>query len=185
MKKMITPPRLIVCLLIVLTQNVFGQGNQEAIGNMAIEGSRQGDFNEGSKKEKSIPTLGFDYSVQTPHDMASGMATGKRQHTPVVIFKAIDNASPQILQALNTGEVLKSVTIDLLKSENGKLIVIRSIRLINAMVSKISQYGGAGAPSKMMPNYSPIEEVSFTFQKIEMLNGSGKTISADDWMVEK
>src|SRR6516162_2844966 len=145
MKKMFTYSRLIGCLMIAFTQSLAAQTNQEAIGNIVIEGSKQGDFNEGNKKEKSIPIYGFDYSVQTPQDMASGMATGKRQHTPVVVFKAIDNASPQILQALNTGEVLKSVTIDLLKSENGKLAVFRSIRLINAMVSKISQYAGAGA----------------------------------------
>jgi hypothetical protein len=44
-----------------------------------------------------MPVLAFQYGVKSPCDAATGQASGKRQHQPIVITKAWGTASPQLL----------------------------------------------------------------------------------------
>jgi type VI secretion system secreted protein Hcp len=158
------------------------QTSQSVIGNLTIEGVKQGSFHEENKKEKNIPIIGFEYNVTSPRDQSTGQATGKRQYSALSIIKNFDNSSTQIFQALTSNEVLKTITIELYaKSADGKQSQLQSIRLTNATIVKISQYEGAGAPPKLVPNTFPMEEVSFSFQKIEIQNNDSKTLSTDDW----
>jgi type VI secretion system secreted protein Hcp len=185
MKKKIIPCLLIICLVVTFSYNSHAQAAQQVIGNITVEGSRQGDFNEGSKKDKEIPIIGFTYNVQVPYDAAAGRATGKRHWDPITITKNIDNASPQLFSALVSNEVLKTVTVNMIIAENGKQKEFQTIRLTNAVIVKITQFEGAGAPGKLIPNYTPMEEVSILFQKIEIEGNKGKTISSDDWLIDK
>jgi type VI secretion system secreted protein Hcp len=75
--------------------------------SMTIEGTRQGVFP--GAKGGAIAGLRFSYAAMSPRDAASGQASGKRQHSPIVVTKMVGAASPQIFQALTTNEVLKSV----------------------------------------------------------------------------
>jgi type VI secretion system secreted protein Hcp len=178
---------LIACFLMFSSVKGIGQTSlQQVIGNISIEGTKQGDFNEGKKKETEIPIIGYSYTVQTPHDQASGMATGKRQYSPIMIVKNFDNASVQLFQAVTNNEVLKTVIIVLQKPDNGgKFSAFQTIKLTDAVIVKVSQFEGAGAPEKLVPNYMLMEEVSFLFQKIEIQNSNGKTTSTDDWQAMK
>src|SRR6516164_6559082 len=185
MRKQIILCTLAICLTATLSLKTYSQGTQQVIGNITIEGSRQGDFNEGNKKEKEIPIVGFAYNVQVPYDASAGRATGKRHWEPIVVTKNIDNASPQLFSALLNSEVLKTVTVNMITAENGKQKEFQTIRLTNAVIVKISHFEGAGAPGKLIPNYTPMEEVSILFQKIEIEGNKGKTISSDDWLIEK
>ena len=59
-------------------------------------------------------------------DDASGQATGKRQHKPVTITKAIDKASPRLARALASGEPLSNVKID----TGGHVTVLKSAHVV-------------------------------------------------------
>ena len=61
--------------------------------SMTIEGTKQGVF--AAAKGGSIAGLRFGYSAKSPRDAASGQATGRRQHGPVVVTKTVGTASPR------------------------------------------------------------------------------------------
>ncbi|HTQ29294.1 MAG TPA: type VI secretion system tube protein Hcp [Puia sp.] len=185
MKKQLIHLAATTCLILVISVQSRAQSTQQVIGSIAIEGAKQGEFTEGGKNGKSIPIIGFEWNVQTPRDQATGMASGKRQYSPIVIVKNIDVASAQFFQAVTTNEALKTVVVTLEYADGGKMQTFQTLRLTNAIVVKVSQFEGAGAPGKLMPNYTPMEEVSISFQKIEIETNKGKTIASDDWTLMK
>lgn len=103
-----------------------------------------------------------------------GQASGKRQHGPIVVTKMVGTASPQIFQACTTNEVLKSVVVNLPGGEEGSGY---TIKLSNATVSEVKQYTEVLNGQAMV-----LEDVSFTFQKIEVQDPGTKTMATDDWM---
>jgi type VI secretion system secreted protein Hcp len=54
----------------------------------------------------------FDYGLVSPPDLATGQASGKRQHKPVVITKEWGPSMLQSLQAAATNEQLTKVTME-------------------------------------------------------------------------
>jgi type VI secretion system secreted protein Hcp len=152
-----------------------GAGSGDAI-HLSIEGAKQGKF-KGShaKRSDAIVARGLSFDIISPRDVASGQASGKRQYKPIQITKPIDGSTPQILQALATNEVLKSVTFEFVRTNpNGEEEVWYVIKLTNATVSAYHQGNDT--------NGQPSEEVCFTFQKIEVEHKTDKTTYADDWM---
>jgi type VI secretion system secreted protein Hcp len=150
---------------------------------VSIEGTKQGKFKgESARKEHKDKLVGirFNYQIKSPRDAASGQATGKRQHHPVTITKEWGAATPQLFQALVTNEVLKTVQLEFVQpTATGKNQVYHTIKLINAVVSDIKQYSGeATDPSA---DIRELEDISFTFERIELENIPGKAIATDDW----
>lgn len=148
--------------------------------NRDIQRQRRTEGNEGK-----IECIGFRYSVAVPHDAASGRASGKRQHSPFVIIKNIDYSTPQLLQSAYNNEVLKSVLIEFVKkSADGKMSTFYKVTLTNASISLISQFGGtAQGDSGFNPNSTGghYEEVSLTFQNIQIDHLVGNTSVVDGW----
>ncbi|HEY8784303.1 MAG TPA: type VI secretion system tube protein Hcp [Mucilaginibacter sp.] len=177
-------------LLILLCQFTAllasAQANQPVIAYVTIEGIKTGQFKgsgvaEGN--EGKIECIGFRYSVSVPHDLGSGRNTGKRMHSPLVIIKNIDYATPQLLQAAYTNENLRSVVIEFYKkAADGRTFLSHKITLTNASISLISQYGGiVSAENSSNNNGNGVEEVTLTFQKIEFENPVGNTMTEDEW----
>ena len=142
--------------------------------SMTIEGTKQGAFP--GAKSGGIPGLKFSYEVKSPRDLASGQASGRRQHNPVVVTKAVGAASPQIFQALTTNEILKSVVVTLPGGEGGSY----TIKLSNATVSNVKQY-----TEPLNGQTVVLEDVSFTFQRIEVEDLGTRSMAVDDWMAGK
>ena len=85
------------------------------IAYLTARGQKQGDIKGGATekgREGSIPLISVAYDVETPLDPASGLPTGKRVHKPITVVKVIDQATPTLLQALVTNEVLTSAKIE-------------------------------------------------------------------------
>lgn len=144
---------------------------------LSVEGTKQGRFKGESsianQKDKS-PVWGMTHSITSPRDLASGQASGKRQHGPLTVTKAWGAATPQFFQALVTNEVLKSVLIEHYQTSPEGLEEIRgTIKLVNATVSNISRSSGTDA--------GIVEAISFTYQRIELEDVPGKTMAVDDW----
>ena len=156
--------------------------------DVTIEGTKQGRF-KGERGRDRIAGLAFHYDVKSPRDAATGMASGKRQQGAITFTKAIDSASPQIYQALIANEVLKSVLFEFRSTNaNGEEMVFYQITLTNASISEVEQYVGmsglvtsADAKHSGASDSSPLEDVSVTFQRIEVASQVGKTMAADDW----
>jgi type VI secretion system secreted protein Hcp len=152
---------------------------------VTIKGKTQGTFKgEGTKGNAGrIPVMSYEYEVDSPRDPGSGQATGKRQHKPVVFLKEIDAASPQIFTALVDNEVLTEVVFEFLKfSPSGMETVEFKVTLTNAGVALFRQTVRIGQQGGPVVDSRPLEEVSLTFQKIELDYLLGNTEASDDWL---
>ena len=161
--------------------------------DVTIEGTKQGKFKgEAGRGGDRIAGLAFHYDVKSPRDMASGMQSGKRQHGAITFTKALDSSSPQIFQALVGNEILKSVTFDFRGvNPSGEEFVFYQIVLSNATISELEQYTGTGVGAAVAAKHTSggdvpvLEDVSVTFQRIEVQSQVGKTMAADDWRAKQ
>ena len=120
--------------------------------------------------------------ICSPRDAATGQASGKRTHQQLVITKEWGASSPQLFQACVTNEVLKSVLLEFVRTNaNGEEYVHHTIKLTNASVAKHHQFIKSDAKNDGKHDVHELEEISFSFQKIEIENKDGKTMAADDW----
>lgn len=150
---------------------------------VTIEGTKQGKFKGESVRERKAERLSgisFHYSVSSPRDVATGQASGKRQHQPVSFVKEWGAATPQLFQAAVTNEVLKTVLFEFVKTnENGEEYVFHTVKLTNASINQIDQYID-GEPEPPADSRA-LERVALAFQRIEIQNADGKTMATDDW----
>jgi len=164
------------------------QTSQPVIAYVSIEGQKSGMFKgnaitEGN--EGKIECIGFRFLISVPHDPESGRSNGKRQHMPVVLVKNIDYSTPQLLQALCTNEILKSVVIEFYKkASDGRQQLYYRVTLTNASISQLTQYGGTALGDSgynLNSTGNTYEEVSMTYQNIQFEHVIGNTAAADDW----
>jgi type VI secretion system secreted protein Hcp len=151
---------------------------------VTIRGVKQGIFKgQSTHPGHSSEIMGFQYvfQVSAPVNASSGQSSGKHQYTPITFTKMLDASSPQIIQAATSNEVLALVEFDFVHAGlDGKENIYQTIKLTNAVISSVKEYMGfpnAGEPS----DSRQLEDVSFTFQKIEFSNNEGKTTVMDDW----
>jgi type VI secretion system secreted protein Hcp len=156
---------------------------------ITITGAKQGKFKgeavAAAKRAKGkIGGVKFSMETTSPRDPATGQATGKRIHKPIVLTKEWDAASPQIFNALVDNEVLKSVLFEFVKTDPaGKEVVYYTVTLTNANVSNVRSYVDLTDTSGDRYDAHALEEVSFVFQKIELENKESATVAIDDWVV--
>jgi type VI secretion system Hcp family effector len=159
----------IVALAIVL----FALGSSTlAAGDISvtIDTSKQGQIKTQATE--------FRYS-QSPRDMATGQASGRRMarqpNEPIVVVKEVDKTSPFFVQAAAKGELLPAVLFEFSRrGSDGKTEVYQTVRLTNALISSVHMLNGGDRP---------MQEISFTFQKIEYEHKQGKAAAADSWML--
>ena len=150
---------------------------------MTVTSTKQGQFKgEAANREQkgAIMVLGFAMEMDAPRDPASGMPTGRRVHKPVVITKDLDSSSPQFFQAAAGNETLKTVVIEFARSDpRGLETVYYKVTLTNANIASLKQFTADSASGRAG---APLEEISLTFQKIEVESVTGKTTAQDDWL---
>lgn len=117
-------------------------------------------------REDSIMVIGYSHEVDSPRDAASGLATGKRQHKPLIVTKEIDRSTPLLMRALINNENITDMELWFWQpSRSGKEFHYYTIRLQNARIVNIQQ--------EMLNNQYPEnmrhkerEHISFIYQKI-------------------
>jgi type VI secretion system secreted protein Hcp len=130
---------------------------------LTVHGQKQGEIKGGATekgREGWIPLISVAYGVESPRDPASGLPTGRRVHTPITVVKVIDQASPNLLQALVANEALTSVKIEFWRPVAEAASPYFIIVLTNAAI-----VGIALAPSSEDGTHE-YEQVQFTYQKI-------------------
>jgi type VI secretion system secreted protein Hcp len=154
---------------------------------VTITGAKQGAFKgESTQKgrENMIPGVAFAYGVTVPHDIATGQASGKRQHQPVVFTKEWGASSPQFYVSAFTNEVLTSVVLNFFVTRaNGVQQLDHTVKLTNAIIVSVQQSLHLPQQGGPVIDSRELEEISFTFQKIDITSISGGTEAVDDWNV--
>jgi type VI secretion system secreted protein Hcp len=176
--------KTLMLLALLICTFTFSRG-QSQYAMMTVDGTKQGKFKGESLKQGNTDkteVIAYTQEIKSPRDIASGQASGKRQHQPLTIWKVAGATSPQFFQAVITNEVLRNVTIEYYKTdEDTKTEVLQyKIELTNATVSNYRQIMGmpeSGGFKATSPGL--YEEISFTFQKITV--SANKTSATDDW----
>ncbi|HEY4379140.1 MAG TPA: type VI secretion system tube protein TssD [Acidobacteriaceae bacterium] len=151
---------------------------------LTVAGQKQGQITGGvtiKGREGNIEVHAFSETVLSPRDASTGLPTGKRQHTPVMIVKAIDRSSPLLLNALVNNENLTTWVLKFFGNDaSGKVLQIYSITLTNASIASITQ---SLPDTSIAANASlPLrEEITFTYQKIQWTWMDGAITAQDDW----
>ena len=109
----------------------------------------------------------------TARGATAGRAAMRRVSDPVVIVRNEDEASPFFVKAAASGETLTSVVFEFKRTVGTTTEVYQTVTLTNAVVSSVREINGNGA--------RPMQEVSFTFQKIEYSNKDGAAAAPTSW----
>jgi type VI secretion system secreted protein Hcp len=131
-----------------------------------------------------IQGMQFDAQLSAPKDVTTGAASGKRQYSPITITKQWDASSPQLYDAASSNETLTLVEFDFVRTgPNGQENVFETIKLTDATISSVKDYilTPASAGTGVQGSAQALEDVAFTFQKIEITNNDGKTTAIDSW----
>ena len=151
---------------------------------VAITGSKQGSF-KGELVEAGHSTeiggLRLSMELDVPLDVATGHTSGKRQYKPITITKEWGAASPQILEAAATNEILTTVSLRFVHTTStGTVETSETITLNNAMISQVRRYVDFTAPTGGAGQLE-LEDVSFVFQRITVEDIAGHTSFTDSW----
>lgn len=147
-----------------------GASTSESIGNIYQEGH-----------EDEVMVQAFSHQIIIPRDPQSGQVTGKRVHKPLMISKVFDKASPLILNALTSGEVLNICHIHWYRTPvTGEQELYYSIKLEDAVIVDVQ----SRMPNCQDPNlahFTHLEDVYFTYRKITWTHEVCGTSGSDDW----
>ena len=138
----------------------IGLSAQNVIGTM--------DVTPAKTPHLSGNILGFSMSASTPINMATGTASGKRQHNPISITRAADANTASFVTMASTNETIKKLSIKI-----GQL----TYTMTNAVVVNQAIVAGTFDPAS---GGAAIEELQFTYQKLE-IDYVGKAVATDDW----
>lgn len=125
---------------------------------LKIEGVDGESTDQSHKGELSIES--WSWGASNPTTVGSGgLSAGKVQFQDFHFTKAIDKSSPVLMEMIATGEHIKDAKLTLRKAGSTQQTYL-VVTFTDVMVSSYSVSGNSGD--------TPIENISFSFQKIEM-----------------
>lgn len=130
---------------------------------------------------KNVPIM-FQYGVEAPRDVSTGQASGKRQHKPITITKEVGASSALLLRACLARSVFPHLALNF--ESGGSGMPSRpdfTINLTNALLVGVKRSPVPKPHGGHVRNTHELEEIEFTFQKIELQFKSGKSAMKDDW----
>ena len=140
-------------------------------------------------RENTIMVIAVSHEIVSPRDAASGLATGKRAHRPLVITKELDKSSPILWQMLVTNEVITEFVLDFWKpsisagSGTGSEFQHYSIKLTNASIAEI-HFRMPNNKNPDLVKFAEYEEIAFTYEKIAWTWKDGGIVAEDSWKIK-
>lgn len=137
--------------------------------------------------EKQIEITSFSHNVHQSTDISAsssgGATTGRTTHSDFTISKAVDLASPVLLQRCCDGTHIPTLTLTLVRSGGDSKVPFMVYTLTNLVVSDVSYNGSKDG--------LPMESVSFNYGKIEWVytqqkraGGGGGGNTTGSWNLE-
>jgi len=119
--------------------------------------------------------------IQLPRDIATGQASGKRQHEPIKIIKEWGPTSPQVYGYLTNNKVFPKLHLNFDQpGADGKPSPYFTITLTDAA---LAGYVRKPSPPHHHPKHgSEFVEVNLTFNTIAITFHSGKKSNFNDWV---
>jgi type VI secretion system secreted protein Hcp len=116
------------------------------------------------------------HTLVSPRDVATGQATGKRRHAPIMIVKDVDRSSPMLASAWVRNDVLTTWRLEVFGTDHfGRRSAVYVIELLNAFVVEI-------ALTTPESSTVPREAVSFVYEGITWTWREGGVTARDEWL---
>jgi type VI secretion system secreted protein Hcp len=163
-----------------------------ANGWMQIESEKHGILSAGAGSKESIRkgyvegmedynmVWAWDHSIILPTDLATGQATGKRQHGQIMVTKQFDKSSPLLYQSLCSSDRLTRVEFLFQRVQGSDPVPFFKITLTEALITQIRSW----VPNFQDPTQAHLEQmedVYFAYRKIEWDSMELGTTAEDDW----
>jgi len=143
----------------------------------------QGESSQISEgRENSIECTYFESEAMTAREVQTGMATGRRQHKPLLIKKAIDKSTPLIAKALTKNSKIDGEFKFYRPNPagDGTTQHFYTVKISNGRVGHQKMSNQWSRPGD--PHTDPAqEEVSFVFQTIMWRYEDGGIEHEDSW----
>lgn len=130
---------------------------------------------------ETIVGRAYQHEIISPRDPATAQATGRRQHKPLTLVKAIDPATPRLYQCLADNRSGLTVTLKFFKKgTKGDGEEYYTIVLQGASVSNLRSW----KPNTLdlsADRAGDLEEISFTYASITWTYTKGNITATDTW----
>lgn len=141
-------------------------------------GGAKADGESTQYTDGQIECQSFGFGISVPIDSATGAAAGRRQYSPITLVKRIDKASPLLMKALVTNQIIDGVFKFFRPPADGKSASehFYTIEIKHGRVESVAQNGGSDVPT---------ETVAFGFRAITCTFVKGGVTHSDDWSKAK
>ncbi|HET6983356.1 MAG TPA: type VI secretion system tube protein TssD [Myxococcaceae bacterium] len=133
-------------------------------------------------RENSIECVSYSSGVTSAREAASNLATGRRQHEPLIIRKRIDKASPLLSKALVENQQVEGVFKFYRPNPTGDgtteqffTVAIKGGRVFSQKLLILNTLDPQQASEP------PLEEVGFVFHTINWTYTNGGIEHEDNW----
>ncbi|MFN8587440.1 MAG: type VI secretion system tube protein TssD [Candidatus Eisenbacteria bacterium] len=133
-------------------------------------------------RENSIECIFFESGAITAREAGSGLATGRRQYTPILIRKRIDKSTPLIAKALCENQVVEGTLKFFRPNPTGDGTTEQFFTMVFKKGRIESQR--LWVPDTIVPATStepPQEEIGFVFHTIGWTYTNGGVTHEDTW----
>jgi len=167
--------------------------------SVKVVGAKQAAFKHQSQIKSRAGTsvvTSLRYEIEAPRDAHTGLATGKREHKPVIFEGPIDSSIINWKTAIVNNETLSTVNFSFYQTvtqgltqglttggSGGEATAFYTIELKNAVVSKlefISPYSRAVDPE--IKNKEIHYRIHLTFMEITAVFVQGGVTMNDNWL---
>ncbi len=134
----------------------------------------------------TIECLAFEQGCTSARESATGMVTGRRQHSPIRILKRIDKSSPLLMKALCNNEKIDA-TIKFYRPNpkgDGTTEQFYTIVIKDGHVASLKDML-LDTLREVTVKDPPLEEVSFVFKTINWTFMDGGITHEDSWSEAK
>lgn len=155
-----------------ITQGNITQGafTEESVGNIWVEGH-----------EDEILVQQIDHKITIPRDPQSGQPSGQRVHKPFEFVAALNKATPLLMNALTSGEVLPKVEVRWYRTSSaGKQEHFFTTTLEDAVIVDINTEM-PHAQNPLNADYTQLVRVAMSYRKIMWDHTISGTSGSDDW----
>jgi len=137
-------------------------------------------------REGSIECISYEQEVISAREAGSGIASGRRQYTPLKVVKRVDKASPLLIKALTDNEVVEG-TLKFFRPNptgDGTTEQFYTVAFKSGRINSVKQL----VPDTLVPASSTapmLEEVTFVFHTINWTFTNGGVSHEDTWDKQK
>ena len=137
---------------------------------MTLESAGRGDG-------VSAIVASYEHAIEIPQEAMAARASARRVHTPFMVRKRVDRATPLLYRAMTASETIPAVRIRVptSRARAGEPVIIT---LTNARI--VSIQSGSRADETLAH-----EQIAFVYERITWSSDDGTLEHTDDWIAAR